>query len=972
MALYLFAAVCLSFSQELERNVKERLEDYFAAYTTYSAEIGKCRLDSFEVDHQRKKLLIHADEHFGWQPFLPETVEAIYRHLKQILPGPVNYYDLLLMVGGVPIEELIPNQYRDRHKRDKQRLSNVRYKGEAWVENSSRPYQPVKGLAGDHIALWQSHGRYFDVEKRVWKWQRPPLFCTTEDLFTQSFVVPYLMPMLERAGAVTYTPRERDTQRHEVVVDNDVNIPTSLYVENDTRRRRWTTLQEQSGFAAKRNVYLDGENPFEEGTARFVRTQRKKNKVFAEWIPDIPEEGEYAVYVSYRTLPESVTDAKYIVLHKGGATEFKVNQQIGGGTWVYLGTFPFAKGSKEYGMVILSNESRQKGLVCADAVRFGGGMGNIARNSPDNNRAVISGYPRYLEAARYWTQWAGMPHEVYRQMEGKNDYSDDIIARGEAVNYLSGGSVYNPLEAGLGVPISLSLAFHTDAGYSTQDKIIGTLGVFTTQFNDGKLRTGVSRYASRDLADIVLTGLQHDIRSACAVEWKRRGLWNRNYGETRRPGVPSMILELLSHQNFADMQLGHDPNFKFLVGRSIYKSVLRFQASQQGRDYVVQPLPVDHFSVQPGKKRNTVELSWRGVEDPLEPSASPQEYIIYTRLGGGGFDNGLKVKGTSHRMSVMPGVIHSFKVTAVNKGGESFPSEILAAYIAPQSKGTVLIVNGFDRISGPASVSTSTSAGFDLERDPGVPYLYTVSYCGVQTGFDRREAGKETKGGWGFSENNLETMKIAGNTFDYPYLHGKAIQAAGGYSFVSCSNEAVESGAVDMTLYPVVDMILGLEKSTPPQENRMNTTYKTFTPGMQRLIERYCKGGGSLFVSGSYVGSDMVHTADEKAFTREVLRFDAAGALQDSYSGEVYGLNRSMFIPRLVNEESYAVSQPDCLTPVDDAFTAFVYGDGLSSAGVACNTGGYSTFVLGFPFESLTRDEDRAYLMKGILNFFER
>lgn len=30
-------------------------------------------------------------------------------------------------------------------------------------------------------------------------------------------------------------------------------------------------------------------------------------------------------------------------------------------------------------MVVLSNESSEHGVVCADAVRFGGGMGNISR-----------------------------------------------------------------------------------------------------------------------------------------------------------------------------------------------------------------------------------------------------------------------------------------------------------------------------------------------------------------------------------------------------------------------------------------------------------------------------------------------------------------------------------------------------------------------------------------------------------------
>ena len=59
-----------------------------------------------------------------------------------------------------------------------------------------------------------------------------------------------------------------------------------------------------------------------------------------------------------------------------------------------------------------------------------------------------------------------------------------------------------------------------------------------------------------------------------AIDWTRRSLWDRNYSETRLPAVPSTIIELLSHQNFADMRLGHDPNFKFTVGRSIYKAIL--------------------------------------------------------------------------------------------------------------------------------------------------------------------------------------------------------------------------------------------------------------------------------------------------------------------------------------------------------------------------------------------------------------
>lgn len=163
--------------------------------------------------------------------------------------------------------------------------------------------------------------------------------------------------------------------------------------------------------------------------------------------------------------------------------------------------------------------------------------------------------------------------------------------------------MYNPKEKGLGVPFEMTLGVHSDAGFSKEDDLIGTLGIYTTDYNNGELNAGISRYASRDLADMVLTGLQQDISAQFGIRWQRRSLWNRNYSETRLPAVPSMILELLSHQNFADLKLGHDPRFKFTVGRSVYKSILKYLSTMHGTDYVVQPLPVNNFAIHSGSRK---------------------------------------------------------------------------------------------------------------------------------------------------------------------------------------------------------------------------------------------------------------------------------------------------------------------------------------------------------------------------------
>src|SRR5690606_33179181 len=222
----------------------------------------------------------------------------------------------------------------------------------------------------------------------------------------------------------------------------------------------------------------------------------------------------------------------------------------------------------------------------------------------------ISGKPRFLEAARYWLQYAGMPDTlVYTPNKGRNDYNDDYMSRAEWVNYL----VREPDSAaltGLGIPVDLSFAFHTDAGVTPDDSIIGTLGIYSTITNGGKFPNGTARLANRDLTDLIQTQIVEDVRVLFNPEWTRRAMWDRSYYEARKPDVPAMLLELLSHQNLADQRYGFDPRFRFHVSRAVYKGILRYLADASGSDYVVHPLPVSHFSIEPVEGKR-VRLSWR-------------------------------------------------------------------------------------------------------------------------------------------------------------------------------------------------------------------------------------------------------------------------------------------------------------------------------------------------------------------------
>ena len=828
----------------------------------------------------------------------------------------------------------------------------IEYDGQPWVRNASLPYSITQGLYNRHITVWPSHGRYYDQEKQLWKWQRPFLFGTTEDLFTQTIVVPFLLPMLEKAGANVFVPRERDWQRHEVIVDNDGR--REGYAEMNTHQNRWEDAQ-TTGFACHEGRYRDGENPFTAGTARTAPAS-KTATCSISYQPTLPQAGRYAVYVSYPDMAGCIDDAHYTVYHQGQATDFRVNQQMGGGTWVYLGTFHFEQGNSERNRVVLTNESSAKGLVAADAVRFGGGMGNIERGD------TTSGMPRCLEGSRYYAQWAGAPYAVYSSKNGTDDYRDDINARSYMSNWLSGGSCYVPDSAGRRVPIEMSLAIHSDAGFHTDySSIYGSLGICTTNSSNGILPAGIPRDASRQLIGTILDGMQSDL-GGLTGGWPIRELRDANYSETRCPYAPSVIVETLSHQSFPDMRLAQDPKFRFLLARSIYKSVLRFTAMAHSTRYTVAPLPPCRLSIE-FQSAGMVRIAWQPTDDESEETARPDAYVVYTSTGSGAFDNGTLVKGTSCKMNLQPGVVYNFRVAAVNRGGESFCSETLSALYHPGATRSMMIVNGFHRVGAPAVRQTDTEQGFDFNADPGIGYGPTAGWSGAQQCFDKTKIGIEGPGGLGYSGQEWQGKFIAGNDFNYSQTHAEAMKNLYQFNVASCSSEAVEQGDVDLQKYHIVDMLLGLEKD----DGNTIRPYKTFSRRMQERLARYAHSGGALLVSGAYVGSDM-RQGDDAAFLSDILKLKAAGATRIEADSTVTGLGMEIDFYRKINEEHYAATATDILQPTDTAFSAMVYASG-NGAAVAYNGHDRRAFTMGFPFECISSYRKRAAIMKGIVDF---
>ncbi len=780
--------------------------------------------------------------------------------------SPINY-------GGSPI----PTEFRRSAP-----------SGGVVVTSDDRPVFS-RGMSGRQIALWASHGIYYNQSTSKWTWQRPLLFQTVEDLLSTSFVLPYLVPMLENAGAYVMMPRERDTGTVELIVDNDGG-QSSRICGSYSEKGKWTDAG--TGFADKKEIYTGEENPFTLGSARKASGSDAK----AVWTPDIPERNFYAVYVSYKTVDGSTSKAHYTVRHLGGTSSFTVNQQMAGGTWIYLGTFEFDEGTD--GCIELANAA--DGTITADAVKIGGGMGNIARSLDGDpfSEEETSGMPRYAEAARYWLQWAGIPAEVYSQHENKNDYRDDLFCRGDWVDYLSGGSSINPKKQGQGVPFDLTMAFHSDAGVTPNDSIVGTLVIYT-RLNESRKTypDGEDRATNREFSDFVQSQIVGDLQAGFDPEWQRRQIWNRGYRESRTPPTPTILTESFSHQNFADMRLAQDPNFKFALSRAIYKGMLKYLSSRYGVPYTVQPLPVHSFAALPSSDGDAkVRLSWLPTTDSIELTAVATGYRLYTRINDGAFDGGVAMdwnKSSDGRIyvdvPVTAGNIYSYKITAVNDGGESFPSEVLAVGIPSGSNGFggqfVTVLNNFTRVSAPAWYDTEEVAGFDNNADSGVPYIRDIAFTGEFYNNRRQmEWESDDNPGFGASYNDHSGYPVAGNTFDFVYKHGKAIMAAGlpfcstsaeafaeqwggGSSYGYGSGSGYGSSSYSSTAAfgsgktpAAIDIICGKQVTTPLGGKNGQQRYAVFPVSLQNALTSYTSKGGNVLISGTHIGTDVWST----------------------------------------------------------------------------------------------------------------
>lgn len=1005
------AIVSVTFSMNGQTSIlnsyRERCDSLSTLLEEYTTVKNKIKISS--IKNQNGTLDFYFNTSIGDYPWHDDDIQWLKKTLKDIAPDNCKNYKIgSIYCDGLSLQQLITHKagndgapHENRWRVTDPKLHN---KHPLVKEIGGQNFH--KGLSDRYIALWHSHGRYYDAKDHRWKWQRAPLFSTVEDMYTQSYVLPFLIPMLENAGAYILSPRERDIQRNESICDNDpaFSSPREGYVRKlgDYKETgKWSDAG--IGFADSKEIYIDNDNPFTMGTVRqAICSKERRGNAQATWTPDIPEKGRYSVYISYKSMPNSSEAAHYTVKHLGGESHFLVNQKMGGGTWIYLGSFEFEAGQDSY--VTLDNgtsenqEFKQGTVVTADAVRFGGGMGKIARGDKDYGYE-LSGLPSFSEGALYWMQWAGADTTVTRRFE--DDYTNDYADRGAWVSMMTGGSRVNPDEKGKRIPIDLSLAFHTDAGTTPNDSIIGTLAIYTLKCEGSrKLPNGEDRMTARTLTDDVQTQIVDDIRSQFEPEWRRRQIWNRSYSESRTTGVPGMLLELLSHQNFADMKYGRDPAFRFTVSRAIYKGILKYLSSRYDYHYVVQPLPVNSFSA--ALSGDKVTLNWKPTIDTLEATANPNGYRLYTKIDNGGFDNGRIIKAMkkndgsfSFETTIEKGHIYSYQIVAFNDGGKSFPSETMSAGIpangCPESH-TVLVVNDFYRVAAPAWFDTPVYAGFDCSLDGGVPYQYDI--CNIGEMYQCRrdmEWTSDDNPGFGASYTDNAGNVMPGNTFNYTEIHGCALLNAG-YAFCSASAEAFVTDSTTFRRFWTADIICGKQVTTPVGRGGiLPDRFQVFPERFRKAITSYCGNGGNIIVSGSNIGTDLwdrvypaaidsTYQAESQKFATEVLgykwltnyaeRHGEVRAVQQN-AIRLAGIKKPFAFHQQPNSTIYHVETPDGLLPASKNATIFLRYNATNIPAGICNEGkGYRSISIGFPIETIKDDTERTALMKAIMDYF--
>lgn len=748
--------------------------------------------------------------------------------------------------------------------------------GETPASAAPPPYGPTGDMPGPGdgalndkaVYLSQCHGWIWYDSLGRFSTQRGNLYDTVEDFHNPEGANHYLVHYLENAGARVYTARERDSNPEmDIVDDGDPGYSESGTIEAGYR-----------GFSNSADGWDYGEGPFDSGSTR--RARQASGASFS-WTPDVPSDGWYAVYVSWVPDSENTSAATYTFAHPGGITERVFDQRPHGWTWQYVETLWLAEGSS-LTVRLDADGAVDDGWVSADAVRIGGGMADIWRNG------TTSGRPRWEGGAIQYTQFQGAPTSTYDPY-GSGDGSDP-----------SSRSRWADWEHPTGED-AVYLSWHSNAGGGT-----GT-STYTYSGSSGAEVAGSSAFAELLQEELVGT-----FRDRWDSGWTDRGHRTAAFAEVSPANnneTPAALVELAFHDHVSDVEYLKDPEFRRDAARAMYRAVVRYFADEDGIPPVFLPEPPVDLAVV-HNDGGGLDVSWSNGPSGGVLGDAATGFRLYTSADGRAWDGGVDVTGAHTTLSPDFGETVFVRVTAVNAGGESFPTEVMGARLSMDAMPPVLVVGAYDR--------------YQITQLPweDVPVLGNL----------RR-----------FHPRRL-------NPFDGVAAHGRAIAGAGWY-FDAVADERLPE--LDLSRYRTIVWMAGEESSAD----------EAFSTDQQALIRSWLEDGGTLVVSGSEVlwDLDALGSEADQAFAFEVL--GATMAADDSGTSEVDGEDILAGLVLDFGEAdgaAYPAEYPD--VPASDGTVIARYAGGEPAAVLSS-----AVAFFGFPFENIGDEGARIDTMAALL-----
>jgi hypothetical protein len=762
--------------------------------------------------------------------------------------------------------------------------------------------QPPGALTGVTVYISAGHG-WTAGSSSPWFLQRPVLLGMAED-YGNIDQINLVCQYLFNAGATVVPLRPAGWQPLEIVLDQD--DPEVTYTGGWTPSTA-APYYEQGRTLSGVSYEFANTSAVEDATARFT--------------PTITVSDYYPVYC-WALASGNRVNQLYRVGHSGGVTEVRVDHTNVGNGWVWLGDYYLEAGGDNY--VEISNAASVSGVVIADAIRWGGGFGDIVRPGPGST----SGYPRDEEAQRYWAESefgnnaVGFSSGIW-DLSGSSDNSDNVgtgarVAR-EMNRVPPGGSSVDRWKR-------VHVEFHSNAFNSAaRGQVCLITGNATT--NQISFANILSDEFDADMSFLSNT-FEHPWvdRSSPTLTGAYGAISTTNNGDE----FDSTLIEVAFHDNQQDAELLRDVNFRAASARATVHGVIRFLNTLPGSQVALNFAPdVPRYVNVEDLGGGDVRVSWF---PPLSDGARGEpatSYVVYQSPNGKGFGNPIDVGGSLSATigSVPVGETRYYAVAARNAGGESPLSEVVAVRRPQTGVADILIVNGFERA--------------DRTLNPSTDFSQPAAYAGLSV---ERQLPRAT------------------NNFDYVIQHAEAL-GANDYGFASCDNDSVRDGVVDLANYTKLVWILG------PEENA------TFDSAEQFDVQAFVANGGSLFVSGSQVAWDLIGLNNGPSFATTTLRIglgadDAGSFIASGATGSIFnGVANLSFTP---SGAPYSVYTPDRLLAGSGAVAALNYIGGSGGIAATQYAGGtYNAVVFGFPFETINSASVRADVMNRVITYLD-